>query len=73
MLLWAENKDAPLPHGWQYDTWICYPIPRGGFDNTELLREREERLLRGETVPMHFPDARKRMAKVKKSRKKKRT
>jgi hypothetical protein len=47
MLLWPENKDAPLPEGWQYDTWIPYVVPSGGFDNTELLREREERLGRG--------------------------
>ncbi|GKG92886.1 hypothetical protein CE91St38_08940 [Desulfovibrionaceae bacterium] len=46
-LLWPENKDAPLPHGWQYDTWIPYDIPKGGFDNTALLREREEQLRHG--------------------------
>ncbi|MDE7064909.1 MAG: hypothetical protein K2O70_05485, partial [Desulfovibrionaceae bacterium] len=51
MLLWPENKDAPLPHGWRYDTWIPYDIPKGGFDNTELLSRREERLQAAKSAP----------------------
>ncbi|SHN59877.1 hypothetical protein [Desulfovibrio litoralis] len=43
-LLWEENKDAPLPNGWQYMKRIPYKIPWGGFDNTKLLEEREKRL-----------------------------
>jgi hypothetical protein len=43
-LLLPENKDAPLPKGWAYDTWIPCAMPRRGFDNTTWLRERELRL-----------------------------